>query len=138
MGGCSTNRERIQAKDIYSDRKSIIHVPFYAEKMFIRQVNNFFYAYRDISKIISMNNIIKLSLQHILFFVRCEILFDVITLHNEVLRMFIFPQRTWDIFVAAETPARLCDHTEYLSSFSSIENFFEVCLCRILIRGDLK
>ena len=94
MGGCSTNRERIQAKDIYSDRKSIIHVPFYAEKMFIRQVNNFFYAYRDISNIISMNNIIKLSLQHILFFVRCEILFDVITLHNEVLRMFIFPQRT--------------------------------------------
>ena len=76
MGGCSTNRERIQAKDIYSDRKSIIHVPFYAEKMFIRQANNFFYEYQKpencsiselISKIISMNNIIKLSLQYILF-----------------------------------------------------------------------
>ena len=61
-------------------------------------------------------------------------------LHNECFRIFIFffKKDMRYFFLAAETPARLYDHTEYLSSFSSIENFFEVCLCSLLFRGDLK
>ena len=86
-----------------------------------------------------MNNIIKLSLQNMLlsYFIEFYLMSWNFTM-NALEYSFFSSKRIWDIFLAAETPARLYDHTEYLSSFSSIENFFEVCLCSLLFRGDLK